>query len=877
MKYRYNFLITAFACCLTSVSEAKTAVYDDDLLSWRSPVAQPYAYVSGGAFTGAGTAFSPDPLVDYVWQDPKADNPLQVFVARPVSAVALEGESNVSGLSTISTDACDINVNGDCVIRFDMGAELPAWIEMDSPDLYGDVEMAISEYNVPELINKTRKPVKYGNSYRLELNSELYEGVRYGFIYVRNCRSPFHITSVRAMTQVKPTNYTGRFDCDNPIINKIWYVGAWTVKVNLREDCFGAILLDRGDRFSWTGDAYPAQAASLVAFSNYDAVLKNLRWTESHPNNIESYEMYWVESLIDYYMYSGDEEGFRSLIPMAEKRLKHAWSIFDSPTNLEFFGWGERTGRGFDNPNIADNRVAYKMLAIGAWKHFAAALRTIGENDKADTYDKYARAKTKLFTQLPGNISSLEMHSSADAINADLISDLQRIYHPDFGDRLQRLSYSPFNEYMVINAMAKAGHYDDAFRAIMDEWGGQINYGATCFLEVFRPAWLDVTGKNGPIPYTQTGFTSLAHPWGAGVTAWLTREMLGIRPTSPGFRTFEVKPHFEGVATRVEGVADTPSGAIKASFNLVTGLNTLIVPAGTVATMAIPKEGMEITKLELNGKTLDSLTEDDGFVYIHNLAEGEHHVRAYYSGECKQLPEEDFEYAVTDIRTDYDTHGEWFRKYGKDGYFIVGGGADKQDLVSLPDYVESITFDFGRENINQHRSTIIKPIDERAMLPVSDEPGAQKAFGCYYSGSMQSVHMCPAEIRVKKNSPYTLAVYMADCDKGGRELLIDLFDLETGRMIAPTKKVKDFNGGVYFVFTYDRSVRILGGNLRGDNAVVNAFFFDNGPVNTSIANPVTAKDDGKLYTLSGISVDRHNTPGGIYIADGKKIVINARQ
>ena len=870
MKTCFRTFIIASAICLSGESNAATSVYDDGILLRRSPIQQPYSYIDGGSLSGREVPDSPDPLVNYVWDNPKADDPLQIFIVHPQNAVATSGSDNVSGLETISRETCAIDVKGDCVIRFDMGAELPAWIEIDCPDMHGEVEMGISEYNVPEIINKTRKPVRYGDSYRLELNQELYEGVRYGFIYVRNCSAPFRITSVRAVCQVKPTNYTGSFNCDNPLINKIWYVGAWTVKANLREDCFGAILLERGDRFSWTGDAYPAQAASLTAFSNYDAVLKNLHWTESHPNNIESYELYWVESLIDYYMYSGDAEGFRSLIPMAEKRLSHAWNIFDSPSNLEFFGWGERTGRGFDNPNINENRLAYKMLAIGAWKHFADALRTIGEDSKADKYDKWAKSKTSLFLKFPYNVSAMGMHACADAINAGLTDDIQTLYHPDFGDRLQRLSYSPFNEYMVINAMAKAGHYDDAFAAILDEWGKQIEYGATCFMEVYRPCWNDIIERNGPIPYTQTTYTSLAHPWGSGVTAWLTREMLGIRPTGPGFSTFEVKPHFEGVATRVSGEVNTPHGPIKASFNLTTGLDTLTVPTGTEALLAIPKEGMEIERIELNGKTIGAFAEDKDFVYINNLTEGTHCVRAYYSGACRKLPDEEFKYVITDIRTDRTTHGKWFSKYGKDGCLIVGGGEHGEDLVRLPEYVESVTFDFGKETAGQHRSTIITPRTSEAMIPVSDQPDALKVFGCYFSGGVQ---MCPAEIRVKRNGPYTVAVYVADCDKGGRELIIDLFDIETGHLIAPSTRVADLDGGVYFIFTYDRSVRILCNNLRGDNAVINAIYFDNGSASTGIATTGAQSASGRIYTLSGIQVGKSQATDGIYISDGKKYAV----
>ena len=55
----------------------------------------------------------------------------------------------------------------------DFGRESAAWLEFDSPDCPGGIEMSISEYNQPAIVNrmplhpvKTLAPVKYGNTYR---------------------------------------------------------------------------------------------------------------------------------------------------------------------------------------------------------------------------------------------------------------------------------------------------------------------------------------------------------------------------------------------------------------------------------------------------------------------------------------------------------------------------------------------------------------------------------------------------------------------------------------------------------------------------------------------------------------------------------------
>lgn len=824
----YRLILACILAGATAMASCHRTDEDELLLARRSPIGQPYAYVQGGSLRGPAVPWSPDPLVRYVWDNPRAEDSLQVFVVHPRKAEVLEGADSFEGLETVSREECRLRVKGEGTLLLDFGVELPAWIEMDSPDLEGQVEMGISEYRGAELLDgpyrKIRKPVQYGNTYRLELNGELYEGVRYGFLYVRQLEKPFTITSLRAVSQVKPTNYTGSFETDNEMLNRIWYTGAWDVKANLRQDCFGAILIDRSDRFSWTGDAYPAQHASLAAFSNYDAVLKNLRWTEGHRNGIETYELYWVESLLDYYMYSGDEEGLRSLLPQAQERLDHAWEIFDQPRRLAFIGWDQRIGTGFDHPDCEEGQWTYRMLAIGAWKHMARVLRMIGEEERAALLEERARQKTN-WVNTPGQLARLGMHASADAINAELLSDPASLYHPDLSHRVNRLSYSPFNQCFLLKAMARAGHYGDAMASILDHWGGQIELGATCFLELYRPCWNEVLGRNAVLPFTQCGTTSMAHPWGAGVTAWLSEEVLGIKPLEPGFRTFCVRPHFAGAATRVKGQVMTPHGPARASFDLKTGRHHLSVPQGTTARLCIPLEGMSVKSLELNGQAVTDGRLEDGFLCLNPLPAGEYDIRVKYSGEPAPMETQQDGYVVQPEPLDRETHGEWFRKYGRDGYFIVGGGAEGGDLAQLPPYVESVSFDVSvYDSPDQHRTTNIVPLDSSAMLPVSPEPGARRVLGCYFS---RSLHMTPAVVRLKEEgTPYRLALYYADCDRGGRDFVVDIFDEQTRNPIAPSVRIQDMKGGVYLVFQHNRSVRILASFLGGDNSLVNALFFD---------------------------------------------------
>ena len=180
---------------------------------WLGPtvalaVTEPYPEISGGSFSGRVVPESPDPLVAYQWPAPKASDGLEIYTLKPI-AVQSDVPEAFSHLDSLAGKQTGVTVNGTGSIRMDFGRENAGWLEFDSPDLQGDVEMSISEYNQPEITMiggahnvKTLVPTKYGHSYRLELNSQLYEGVRFGWIHVNSfatpCSTPTISSPIRA-------------------------------------------------------------------------------------------------------------------------------------------------------------------------------------------------------------------------------------------------------------------------------------------------------------------------------------------------------------------------------------------------------------------------------------------------------------------------------------------------------------------------------------------------------------------------------------------------------------------------------------------------------------------------------------------------------
>jgi hypothetical protein len=86
-------------------------------------------------------------------------------------------------------------------------------------------------------------------------------------------------------------------------------------------------------------------------------------------------------------------------------------------------------------------------------------------------------------------------------------------------------------------------------------------------------------------------FTSLAHPWGAAPTYVLPEYLLGVTPTSPGYKTVAVTPLFGYLnLPEVSGRVPTPSGPVEVAW-AVNGTSidlTIVVPTGIIATLHLP-------------------------------------------------------------------------------------------------------------------------------------------------------------------------------------------------------------------------------------------------------------------------------------------------
>ena len=132
--------------------------------------------------------------------------------------------------------------------------------------------------------------------------------------------------------------------------------------------------------------------------------------------------------------------------------------------------------------------------------------------------------------------------------------------------------------FYELEALCAMGEQNYVLKEIKNYWGGMLNLGATSFWEEYNPS------KKGAEHYAMYGRPfgkSLCHAWGASPIYLFGKYYLGVKPASPGYKTWVAEPVLGGLEW-MQGKVPTPNGEIevKCSGNKIeikstTGTGTL--------------------------------------------------------------------------------------------------------------------------------------------------------------------------------------------------------------------------------------------------------------------------------------------------------------
>ena len=424
-------------------------------------------------------------------------------------------------------------------------------------------------------------------------------------------------------------DFEGTFTCNDSTINRFWQKAMRTLYVNMRDNYFDCP--DR-ERAQWWGDATILMGQSfyqlspranllmrkaireLVDWQKEDGTLFSpipaANWDKELPAQsltaISTYGFWY------YYMHTGDKETMAYVYP-AMRRYLALWTLDDDGLTRERQGgwpWGD-WGTDVDMRLIL---AAWHYLALQSAINVAAL--TGHDADIAD-YERQMQSIRAAFNRCwngyayrhPSYHGATDDRVQAMAVVSGLADSTKydRIF-----EVIKTQEYaSPYMEKYVYEALMQMGHADYALERFKRRFGPMI---ADPQHTTLYEGWQEGGYGGG----------STNHAWSGGMLTDICEQILGIRPTAPGWKEVTIRPTV-GLSPlgETEGAKASPRGGWEGAITIPTvsgKLSYRFKDNGTTyrATITVPK-GMTVRFRE---QTLQSGTHEVAFDYIIRMSDG---------------------------------------------------------------------------------------------------------------------------------------------------------------------------------------------------------------------------------------------------------------
>lgn len=394
------------------------------------------------------------------------------------------------------------------------------------------------------------------------------------------------VGSLYGLFEYLPLQTKGAFHSSDALLNRIYEVSDYTLRL-----CSRLFYLDgvKRDAWVWGGDAYQSYFLNYYCHFDKEIIQRTtlaLRGGEpivSHINTIVDYSLYWLISLADYHLFTGDQDFIRRVYQRALKLMEFCilrqnpdGLLEGLPGDWVFIDWADMEKKGALS--------SMQMLYCKALEAMAACAGLVGDTENQMRYAELAGKVAEKINRIFWN-EELGAYVT-NMVNGKATQQVRRhanIFAIIFGFADERKSQSilrnvllndeipqittPYFKFYELDALCRLGQLDRVTEMMRGYWGGMLAEGATTFWEEYNPA---VSGVKHLEMYNEPYDKSLCHAWGASPLYLLGRYYLGICPTRAGYAEFEVAPALGGLAS-IQGEAPIQDGwvRVKADENAV--------------------------------------------------------------------------------------------------------------------------------------------------------------------------------------------------------------------------------------------------------------------------------------------------------------------
>ncbi|MFA6101746.1 MAG: family 78 glycoside hydrolase catalytic domain [Victivallaceae bacterium] len=443
-----------------------------------------------------------------------------------------------------------------------------------------------------------------------EMESIVRQGFRFVKIEFSACENEVELSDVSVKTSSYPVNYLGWFSCSDSSLNEIWQAGRKTLHLCMQEYYLDGI---KRDRFMWVGDT------RLEALVNYylfgDAELFKYCWrgaaaSQYNDGGIPSafgegmsilwdYVAWWIIALQDYYLHTGDKKFIREMSCHTGQAAE--WLISRSDPADGLISIPDEKGHGW----------FYTLNGMS------------GKDPEFNGFFKRAMLAAAEMAEITGE-KSLRKKYRQQAARTEL--SLSKFTKPVYDVNTISNSLASFD---LIEEMFREGRTEAAIEFIKARWMPMLDCGGTSFFECLPVE--EINNFCEKKKWNKYMWGSHCHGWTAGPALSLQAEVAGIKPVTPGFAIFEVRPRLGGLEF-VKAVVPSPHGLIAVSMCAKDGIfeEMLFVPEGCRAKVYLPKLKNKF-KIFADGKEVKSSKygpADHDYICLDIATPGRHSFRS---------------------------------------------------------------------------------------------------------------------------------------------------------------------------------------------------------------------------------------------------------
>ncbi len=442
---------------------------------------------------------------------------------------------------------------------------------------YGESKEEALDYNY-STIREALPTTLPEESCKSDSNFSTAQAVAFRYVLVR-LEGSVTYRNVEAISEYLPISNRGSFSCEDNLLNKIYETSIHTFHLCSREFFLDGI---KRDRWVWSGDATQSYLINFYSFFNNEICKRTMRLLRGkdpvtiHLNTIQDYTLYWFISLGDYYLYTGDLSFIKEIYPSAVSLMEQfclpqtdeRGFLAAKPTDWVFIDWG------ITKDMIKGDISFIQLLFAQALKILSDMAELTGDIIQQKRYlVLHQNLLSRIFDTFWDEKQGCFLHGTKEQAH-DYVTRYANMFAILFGylssEQTIRVRQSvllnddcrpittPFMKFYELLAMGEAGIYSQMHQFLTSYWGGMLNLGCDTFWETYDPAQ---QGTEHYAMYGKPYGKSLCHAWGAGPIILFGRYYLGVQPTSPGYQTFLVEPHTNGLKN-LRGSVPTPDGSI---------------------------------------------------------------------------------------------------------------------------------------------------------------------------------------------------------------------------------------------------------------------------------------------------------------------------